>query len=201
MTNGTSSCSRMRPIASSDEDDATAPPSGSTTRLTSTGVMNTPSSVEAEALQMAAGMFPRAIAVKAIADCTVAGSTHRNSTPVYSCGVTSGPSTGRSASPSTGNRMKVQANTSRCSRQCVMPARIASRDSLAPCRKNSSPIATVVRPSKKCATRPLAGSRLARVTTATSVSVKLSGRKRERAMACIGPSGHSKEKWIYRMDI
>ncbi|KAI1692122.1 hypothetical protein DdX_21422 [Ditylenchus destructor] len=41
-------------------------------------------------------------------------------------------------------------------------------------------------PSKKCAMRPLAGSRLARVTTERSARVKLSGRKRGRDMLQLG---------------
>ena len=69
----------MRPIESSD---APAPECGTTTRLTSKGVTKTPSSVEADALHTAADTLPRAIAVKAIADCTVAGSTQRNRMPV-----------------------------------------------------------------------------------------------------------------------
>ena len=144
--------------------------------------MTIPSKVEADALQMAAGMLPRAMAVKAMADCTVAGSTHRYNTPRYSSGVTSGSSTGRSAQPSNGNNTKVEATTTRCSRQWPRPATMASRDSLAPCRKNSSATAATVSPSKKCATAPAAGSRLANATVDRSASVKLSGRKRERAM-------------------
>ena len=69
----------MRPIES---NEFVAAMCGSTTRPTSTGVTNTPSIVDADALHTAAGMLPRAIDVNAIADCTVAGSTHRNSTPV-----------------------------------------------------------------------------------------------------------------------
>ena len=41
-----------------------------------------PSRFDAEALQTAAGTLPRAIEVKAIDDCTVEGSRHRNSMPV-----------------------------------------------------------------------------------------------------------------------
>ena len=41
-----------------------------------------PNNVEADALQMAAGILPRAMAVKAMADCTVAGSTHKYRMPV-----------------------------------------------------------------------------------------------------------------------
>ena len=45
--------------------------------MTSSGVRKMPSRLEAAALQMAAGMLPRASEVKAMADCTVAGSAHR----------------------------------------------------------------------------------------------------------------------------
>ncbi len=45
--------------------------------MTSSGVRKMPSRLEAAALQMAAGMLPRASEVKAMADCTVAGSAQR----------------------------------------------------------------------------------------------------------------------------
>ena len=77
-------------------------------------------------------MLPRAIEVKAMADCTVAGRAHRNSTPRYISGVTSGESTGLSAQPSSGNSTKVLMKIQMCSRQCPMPARMAWRESLAP---------------------------------------------------------------------
>ena len=64
----------MRPTESSDTP---APPCGSTMTFTSSGVTNTPSKVEADALHTAAGTLPLAKDVKAMADCTVAGSTHR----------------------------------------------------------------------------------------------------------------------------
>ena len=179
--NGSINCTKMRPMASREE---LASPCGTTNQLTSSGVTSTPSRVEAEALHTAAGMLPRAMEVKAMADCTVAGSTHKYITPVYSSGVTKGSSNGRSAQPSNGNNTKVQANTSKCSRQWVMPAMIASRESLVPCMKNNRPMAKLVSHSKPCALRPCAGKKLARSTTAIRVSVKLSGRKRGRAMGC-----------------
>ncbi len=40
-----------------------------------------PSKVEADALQTAAGILPRAMLVSAMADCTVAGKAHKNSMP------------------------------------------------------------------------------------------------------------------------
>ncbi len=117
-----------------------------------------------------------------MADCTVAGSTHKNSTPTYSSGVTSGASTGRSASPSSGNSANVLPTTTRCSRQWPMPASTAWRDSLAPCMKNSSATAKVVARSRKAPTGPEAGSTLARATVAARARVKESGRKRKEAM-------------------
>ena len=87
-----------------------------------------PISVEADALHTAAGMLPRAMAVKAMADCTVAGSVHRKSTPMYISGVTRGSSTGRSAQPSRGKSTKVAAKMVRCRRQWPMPAKMASRE-------------------------------------------------------------------------
>ncbi|GAO27032.1 hypothetical protein ALISP_6852 [Alicycliphilus sp. B1] len=172
--------------------------------------------MEADALQIAAAMLPRATAVKAIADCTVAGSTHRNSTPVYSSGVTSGCSTGLSPHPNSGNSAKVLATTSTCSRQWPRPASTASRESLAPCMKNSSATTATVAFSKKAPTVPEAGSTLASTTVATSARVKLSGSRRDRAMAGakregwggsdrfevpIGAHAHSKKKLISLMNL
>ncbi|MNP77268.1 hypothetical protein D3C76_1746610 [compost metagenome] len=62
---------------------------------------------------------------------------------------------------------------------------MASRDSLAPCRKNSRAMAMSVIHSKAVATWPCAGNRVAVATTASRVRVKLSGRRRERAMVCV----------------
>src|SRR5450830_1545874 len=158
---GTSNCSMMWPMAASG-----SPPAAwrCSSRPTSSGVMKMPIKVEAEALQMAAGMLPRATAVKAMADCTVAGKAHRNSTPRYRSGVTSGCNSGRRAQPSSGNSTKVLATTTRCRRQWLMPASTASRESLAPCRKNSRLTAATVSHSKPWATWPEAGSTLASTT-------------------------------------
>src|SRR5690606_38926492 len=78
-TNGSNSCSMILPTAS-NETGALA--LATTTTPTSSGVRKMPSRLEAEALHTAAGTLPRAIEVNAIADCTVAGRQHRNSTPV-----------------------------------------------------------------------------------------------------------------------
>ena len=91
--------------------------------------------------------MPRPIEVKAIEDCTVDGSAHRKMTPSQSGGVSNPGINARKARPNRGNRRKVQPMISACSRQCVMPAMTASRDSRAPCRKNSSAIATMAKSS------------------------------------------------------
>jgi len=65
----------MSPIASSGEP--ALPPGVPSSSATSSGVANTPSRFDADALQTAAGTLPRAIAVNAIEDCTVEGRQHR----------------------------------------------------------------------------------------------------------------------------
>src|SRR5699024_7639085 len=89
----------------------------------------------------AAGRLPRAIEVKAIADCTVPGKAAKYSIPTHSSSPNSGRNTGCKDSIKTGNKIKVQANTKICKRQCMMPAIIARRDSFAPCKKNSKAMA------------------------------------------------------------
>lgn len=115
-----------------------------TTVPTSSGVRKMPSRLEAEALHTAAGTLPRAIEVKAMADCTVAGRQHRKRMPRYSSGVTSGSSTGFRITPSRGKIRKVAEKIVRCRRQCVMPATMASRDRRAPWRKKSRATAMLV---------------------------------------------------------
>ncbi len=85
--------------------------------------------------------------------------------PRYSSLPSSGYSSGLSARPSSGNSTKVQAKISRCRRQWVAPAMIASRDSLAPCMKNSRPMARLVIQAKATAPWPLAGRTVASSTT------------------------------------
>jgi hypothetical protein len=63
-------------MASSSEPSP-APPETPSRSATRSGVTNTPNRLDAAALQMAAGMLPRASEVNAMADCTVAGSAHR----------------------------------------------------------------------------------------------------------------------------
>ncbi|CAJ3473162.1 Uncharacterised protein [Burkholderia pseudomallei] len=191
-TNGTSSCITIAPIVL--HGDAVAPvPCVDTITPTSAGVTKMPSRLDADAEQTAAGTLPLAIDVNAIDDCTVDGSVQRNSTPAYSAGVTSGVSTGLSARPSSGNSANVLSSTSACSRQCVAPATIASRESFAPCRKNSRPTAMSVAQLNACAASPRHGRKLASTTVPTSASVKLSGTKRERAI-----SGLDRVRWRRR---
>src|SRR5690606_6685959 len=110
-----------------------APPaSASNINFSNNGVSTIPIKLDAEALQTAAGTLPLAIEVHAIADCTVPGNTHRYSMPTYSGAPSKGSNSGLDNQPTSGNSAKVQANTNRCSRQCMMPARIALRDNLAP---------------------------------------------------------------------
>jgi hypothetical protein len=86
----------------------------------------------------------------------------------------------------------VLASTSRCRRQCVAPATIASRDSLAPCRKNSSPTAMLVSQLNGVEASPCTGRRLARITVPTRHSVKLSGRNFGRAIGISGRAATQK---------
>ena len=96
------------------------PPSPCISNATRAGVTMMPSRLEKDALHTAAATLPRAMAVKAIEDCTVEGSKVRNSMPAAA----GPPRNGSAASPrpKTGNRMKVTASTARCSRQCRTPS-------------------------------------------------------------------------------
>ncbi|MCW0417071.1 hypothetical protein NB689_002825 [Xanthomonas sacchari] len=152
----------------------------------SSGVRNTPSRLDSEALHTAAGTLPPAIEVKAIDDCTVDGSVHRNSTPMYRSGVSSQCDSGLNSRPSSGNRMKVAAKMVRCRRQCNAPATMASRDSRAPCRKNSAAIARSVTTSITDAARPCTGSSEASSTVHSSARVKGSMRRRASQDLIIG---------------
>ncbi len=88
--------------------------------------------------------------------------------------------TAAAARPRMGNRTKVEARTVRCSRQWPMPCSTASRDSLAPCRKNSSTMAALVMTPNTTAPGPRAGSTLARITDVTRATMNGSGMKRLR---------------------
>ncbi len=139
-------------------------------RPTSTGVMKMPATLLRVALHTAAGTLPLAIEVKAIEDCTVDGSTHRNRIPSsrWLLGSIQPAPRARIARPSAGNSTKVEAAASRCSRQWLMPATIASRDSLAPCRKNKRVMAALVTQPITTAPSPRQGTRLARATDVIS---------------------------------
>ena len=154
-------------------------------RLASSGVTMIPSTFDSEALHTAAATLPRATAVNAIEDCTVDGSRVRNSMPDTISGSSQPGASSLTARPIAGNHTKVEASTNMCSRQLPMPWTIASRDSLAPCRKNSSPIATSATTSNTDAARPRAGSSEAIATTTIRLSRKGStlGTKDGRRMA------------------
>jgi len=140
--------------------------------------MMMPSRFDAVAPQIAAGTLPRAMEVKPIEDCTVEESVQTNSTPIHSCGVSRSGTALFKARPSSGNRMKVEASVSRCRRGCFSPDRAASRESLAPCRKNSSEMAALLAMCMKCSKLPVAGKKVASSTVPMSNWVKRSGRKR-----------------------
>src|SRR5246127_5890082 len=89
QTKGTKSCNTISPTVCQTEPDPTWLES---TRLATSGVTKMPMMLEAEALQIAAGTLPLAMAVKAIEDWTVEGRVQRNMMPAYSVGVTSGDS-------------------------------------------------------------------------------------------------------------
>lgn len=138
---------------------------------TSSGVMKMPSRLDADAAHTAADTLPCAIEVNAIEDCTVDGNVHRKRMPSASCVPTMPVTSDRVSVPSSGNSTKVHASTSRCRRQLVRPAITASRDSLAPCRKNSNAIARLVTISNTPAAWPRHGSSVARITVRMSARV------------------------------
>ena len=137
-----------------------------------------PARFEKDALHTAAATLPRAIEVKAIDDWTVEGSSVKNRNPPASVGVSSGRCA--TAIPSSGNSAKVVANTARCSRQLRSPCTIASRDSRAPCRKNSSTIPASAAHPNHVAARPTGGSSEARRTVPSSISTNGSNTARMR---------------------
>ena len=69
---------------------------------TSSGVSTTPRMLDNDALTMAAETWPRAIDVNAIEDCTVDGTRHKNSTPLYRSMVSTEGTSARQASPRIG---------------------------------------------------------------------------------------------------
>src|SRR5271167_49885 len=137
-----------------------------------------PTRLDAEALHKAAATLPPAIEVNATEACTVEGRVHRNIRPSTICGANRAEASDRSARPASGNRTKLAAKITRCSRQCEAPATMAARDSRAPCEKNNSPIAAEVRAAKSWAPAPWQGNTNAIVTVAAIARVNSSGRKR-----------------------
>ena len=128
-----------------------------------------PRKLENEALHTAAATLPRAIEVKAIDDWTVEGSSVRNNIPVATTAGT--PGIAAIPRPSSGNSAKVAASTVRCNRQCPAPATSASRDSLAPCKKNNSTIPASAMMPMACASPPRAGNSEASTTVSNSAMI------------------------------
>src|ERR1700722_10101331 len=160
----------------------------------SSGVMAMPAMLDTVAEHTAPGTLPWAIDVKAIADCTVDGSAQRNNTPSHSG---SGSKCGNNASkprPITGKSTNVVAATAACRRQCVMPRTTESRDSLAPCRKNSATMAAMPAICTASAAAPRQGSRLAARTTPASDRTKPSTGKRVRR-DCMAGLGREEVFW------
>ena len=96
-----------------------------------------------DALTMAAETWPRAIEVNAIEDCTVDGTRHRNSNPLYRSMLSTDGTNTRAASPRIGKITKVVASTSTCSRHCRTPCQACCGDSRAPYRKNNNAMAAL----------------------------------------------------------
>lgn len=80
MTNGNSSCTTTSRMAAACTLGA---PRVFINRTTSNGVSATPRMLDSDALTIAAETLPRAIDVNAIDDCTVEGTRHKNSNPLY----------------------------------------------------------------------------------------------------------------------
>ena len=77
-----------------------APPPVFISSTTSSGVSTTPTMLDNDALTIAAETWPRAIEVNAIDDCTVDGTRHRNSSPLYRSMFSTEGTNARAASPS-----------------------------------------------------------------------------------------------------
>ena len=73
-----------------------------------------------------------------------------------------------------GNSTKVVPAIAACSRQLVMPATTASRDSRAPCRKNSAAMANMPTAWQMAALLPSQGSTVASNTVAAKATTNLS---------------------------
>ena len=96
-----------------------------------------------DALTMAAETWPRAIEVNAMEDCTVDGTRHKNSNPLYRSTLNTEGTNARAASPRTGKITNVVASTSTCNRHCRTPCQACCGDSRAPYRKNNNAMAAL----------------------------------------------------------
>jgi hypothetical protein len=90
------------------------------------GVIRTPIRLDRVALKIAAGRLPRASEVIATEEEMVEGRAARKKKPSSSPGSSQLCPMAPAPSTRAGNRMKVPAVASRCSRQCDAPARIFS---------------------------------------------------------------------------
>ena len=135
------------------------------------GVTTMPSRLDAEAAHTAAATLPRATEVKAIDDCTVDGRQHRNIRPAVRELGRMAAGRARVATPNRGNRPNVAASTVRCRRQWVRPPITASRDSLAPWRKNNRAMASLVTRPKPLAMSPRTGRTVASSTIARMATI------------------------------
>ena len=109
-----------------------APPLVFISSTTSSGVSAIPTMLDSDALTSAAETLPRAIEVNAIEDCTVEGTRHKNSNPLYRSRFSSQGTRPRQASPSSGKSTKVVASTSRCNCQRLTPCQACCGESRAP---------------------------------------------------------------------
>src|SRR5271166_1657355 len=180
--NGSSNCANTCHMF----ETSTLPPRTCDMKPKSSGVNTMPIRLDAVAAQTAPATLPRATEVSAIDDCTVDGSAHRNSTPSTTVRSSARGISAVSAVPTTGNSAKVVATIAACSFQFVMPAKTASRDSRAPCRKNSDAMAITPRMWKISALVPWQGNTVATVTVATSAMTNTSGRSRRMLAGSMG---------------
>src|SRR6201999_1721252 len=170
-TNGSSSCTTTSRTAVAS---LRAPPLVFISSTTSNGVSAIPTMFDSDALTSAAETLPRAIDVKAIEDCTVDGTRHRNSSPLYRSRFSSQGTRPRAASPSNGKSTNVVAKTSRCSCHRLTPCQACCGDSRAPYSQNSSAITTLAATDMTSEKPPRAGNSAASATVAAMASRKVS---------------------------
>ncbi|MCK1488357.1 hypothetical protein IVB25_38240 [Bradyrhizobium sp. 193] len=97
--------------------------------------------------------------MKAIDDRTVDDSRVRNREPAARLGLRTGAGKRPMVNPGKWKSAKVEASTANCSRQWDAPARSATRDSFAACRKNSRPMPIFEALSSMCAASPRLATR------------------------------------------